>query len=83
MRSRPIGMAASPRRIPEIAAMLEQITNMANATSSLATETRDARAVGMLGKTVGWIGPEGIRQEGDAAPLLLLDVLLQRGAEAG
>lgn len=44
--------------------MLEQITNMANATSSLATETRDARAVGMLGKTVGWIGPEGIRQEG-------------------
>jgi flagellar hook assembly protein FlgD len=44
--------------------MLEQITNMANATASLASETRDARAVGMLGKTIGWTGADGIHQEG-------------------
>jgi len=44
--------------------MLEQITNMASATANLALETRDARAVGMLGKTVGWVGAGGLRQEG-------------------
>lgn len=44
--------------------MLEQITNMANATASLASETRDARAVGMLGRTVGWMGADRVRQEG-------------------
>lgn len=44
--------------------MLEQITNMATATTQLATETRDARAVSMIGKTIGWTGADGIRQEG-------------------
>lgn len=44
--------------------MLEQITNMANATTALAGETRDARAVSMIGKTIGWVGADGLRQEG-------------------
>lgn len=39
--------------------MLEQITNMASATESLAAEQREARAVEMLGKTVTYAtGPD-------------------------
>ena len=44
--------------------MLEQITNMAKATDSLATEQREARAVGMLGKTVTYATGPGTTATG-------------------
>lgn len=52
---------------------LEQITNMANATKSLAAETRDARAVGMLGKTVGYLDAQKVRQEGVVGSVVAQD----------
>lgn len=62
----PSNAADSKEFVQQLSQMtsLEQITNMATATANLATEQREARAVGMLGKTVGYLASDGLRVEG-------------------
>lgn len=62
----PSNAADSKEFVQQLSQMtsLEQITNMATATTNLAAEQREARAVAMLGRTVGYLGADGIRTEG-------------------
>ncbi|MTD45482.1 hypothetical protein GKE82_14590 [Conexibacter sp. W3-3-2] len=71
----PTNAADSKEFVAQLSQMtsLEQITNMANATTSLAAETRDARAVGMLGKTVGYLDATKTRQEGVVGSVVAQD----------
>lgn len=71
----PTNAADSKEFVAQLSQMtsLEQITNMAKATMSLAAETRDARAVGMLGKTVGYLDATNTRQEGVVGSVVAQD----------
>ncbi len=71
----PTNAADSKEFVNQLSQMtsLEQITKMANATSSLAAETRDARAVGMIGRTVGYLDGEKNRQEGVVGSVVAQD----------
>lgn len=71
----PTNAADSKEFVAQLSQMtsLEQITNMAKATMSLASETRDARAVGMLGKTVGYLDATNTRQEGVVGSVVAQD----------
>jgi flagellar basal-body rod modification protein FlgD len=44
--------------------MLEQITNMASANSKIATSLQTSSAVGLIGRTVTYIGADGVTQTG-------------------
>jgi flagellar basal-body rod modification protein FlgD len=71
----PTNAADSKEFVNQLSQMtsLEQITKMANATASLAAETRDARAVGMLGKTIGYLDGDETRQEGVVGSVVAQD----------